>query len=720
MIMKYILPFAICFLLFTGSMISAGQTTARPERQVVTDIHRLQNGKYSCSVRNHEGSPARFFNPGMTKSDKENPLSPNTDRSVPTHHIVFHFDRQDCWNFLLCVGTDTVFSDMNNMTWLNNVTLEADMTDGYYELVSNMWGLANDNYFVVKHRFHVYKDMDTTLLSTSAKNDLNLLAVDENGNPLTGVTGAGGDGFGINIEFQDEWHASFFSMCFTGTLPDILKITDVPPEMKLVLNRVFVTENGNYHQYMISYPAIAGLFQDTTLINSSSGLKSFPHYLTASPAGNDYFLAWGYGSVENDSLTGLVDPFVGAFLDDHYPGHQKDTVMLYVNQSAADTNKSFFGSFIDHLEGNPMTSPALTDLLTSVTYLYKDDPLVLSTEGAYPPVDGDYRIQPGGVVSAGSTAPFNVAWQYTLPGQSVIDLYTHFRGMSNERRYIDVSKATYQIWDANGLLAQDSMRNNFRIHYYTPGPALYEVLINDSNYTLFGKQGFLQTALDFDLSNPVDANSPTMIAFKVLQGDVVSPEIVRGFPASVRFTAADYEFPYQSHKRVYHSLSGVLLSYKRYEETAWTSLAVIPDPAGFDSLSGMPYTADLSPVMSSYADSALVDLQVVLIDSAGNSTRQTLHPAFLLRDVITQIPPVLSDIGLRISPNPTRGILTLEVDDLSGPAWITISGITGKELWSRAVCAKSTEIDLSALPSGVYILRLTDDKGIRSARVIRL
>ena len=687
--------------------------------QTIHNIGRQKNGKFSASIVRHAGPKATYIRAGQgpvingETSSAVNKIKNSNETGNPAQirHIRFHFDL-NYWNNLLLVGTDTIFTGFSNLNWINGNTLEGYIPDGYYEMVSSMEGMTINNYFYLfKHRFHVYRDMDTNLLSSSANHSVKLQAVNESGDTLVGNSLASGDGWGINVEFQDGSANPYTSVCYTGTLPDSLHMTDTPPEMKILTNRIFTTGTSHYHQYMVSYPPITGLTGNLTRCNQPEDLHKIFVAFKPTPGGRDYYFAWGYGPVENDSLTGRVNSFVGAFLFNDYPAAATDTVVYFYNQSACDTNKSFFASFADHLEMNPMASSALSDLFCPISYLYKDSIFVLSTQGNYPPIDGDYRVDEESIVPIGTSAPFNVAWQLNKPLQPEISIYTHFRGQSNERRYVDNSFSTYEIWDLNGRLFRDTLRN-FSISYFFPYPKKCRVVLNDSNYVMFGHQGFSQTLLDFDLANASDACSPGLIAFKVMQDSKVSQTVIRGYPSTIKFTAADYDFT-ASGQRIARIPASARMFIKFYSDTSWTELNVTAVPALSDPTAGTTYVSDPGTSLYQFSDSTLADLKLVLVDSAGNTTTQTMHPAFLVRDVMTGVKPLpMSSCEVKVYPDPATDKITItgSADEMI----VSIFTATGKVILRDV---KKREIDIRGLSPGLYILQIHN---LRNGKIERM
>jgi hypothetical protein len=78
----------------------------------------------------------------------------------------------------------------------------------------------------------------------------------------------------------------------------------------------------------------------------------------------------------------------------------------------------------------------------------------------------------------------------------------------------------------------------------------------------------------------------------------------------------------------------------------------------------------------------------------------------------------LSNIGVELYPNPTNGIVTLNL--AQGLTQITIEDIKGRKLWSVTEPAQGTHsIDLTEFPSGIYILNATANDQTYSQKIIR-
>jgi len=75
----------------------------------------------------------------------------------------------------------------------------------------------------------------------------------------------------------------------------------------------------------------------------------------------------------------------------------------------------------------------------------------------------------------------------------------------------------------------------------------------------------------------------------------------------------------------------------------------------------------------------------------------------------------LNESDVLIFPNPTQGALAVEIQNMNPqiPHHLTVFNIRGAVVFERSNIADRTEIDLSAQPSGVYIMRIfTKDSAI--------
>ena len=73
--------------------------------------------------------------------------------------------------------------------------------------------------------------------------------------------------------------------------------------------------------------------------------------------------------------------------------------------------------------------------------------------------------------------------------------------------------------------------------------------------------------------------------------------------------------------------------------------------------------------------------------------------------------------GFSFGPNPTSGTLKLKANIILDD--VSFYNVLGKELISKKISEKNTEIDLSNLPTGIYIARVSSGDMVQSFKVIK-
>ncbi len=683
-----------------------GQDLFNPLPAGKSSMDLLKNGKiiFKKEFNRNPGSTAVSLNPELNVQKKSMPQKKNQpERSKAIYHVVFHFDQPVY--ILLLNGFDTSYSNPFNLT-VNGTLAEGDITEGYYYLFAEMdraTGSCDTLYQIFQSGFHVYKDMDTVISSSSASHLLTLSMVDENGVEVPEFL-HGGHNFGYSLQFPEGYNAALNSR-YCG-FRAIIKANDVLPGIKILWAKSEATQSYPYHDYFVSYPVITELYSDTIFCNDPADYRYFPVVMHPSPSFQDSYLGFGFGIIYNELLYGSPGSDVSAWVDTWYhgTGTESETVHQYISGTACDTNLIFFAGGIVRQECQPGPDCGYPGILSPVFYLSQDNEMILSCNGNYPPVEGDYRVISGTRIDLGNNAPFNRTYSYNMPGSSIIHVSQSFKDESGGRRNADVVQSTYDIWQGNDHLFHDSI-TGYEIQYYTPGPGWYSLILNDSNWVVNGRPGYLQSNLTFDLGAE-DAVPPTLVSFRIMKSDSISTELIHGYPASVEFTGAHYVcIPPDYIWWFIDQPSDVFLQYKEYSDSVWTYLDIIPQYSGWEPFCGMPYYADLQPVLDEFPDSAWIDLRIDLIDSSGNYTLETMHPAFLVRDALTGSDHISASTSFSIYPNPAIDRIHVQTDEEDYS--LAIFTMTGTKVMDFPNKQKS--IDISGLPNGVYIVRLNNN-----------
>lgn len=101
-------------------------------------------------------------------------------------------------------------------------------------------------------------------------------------------------------------------------------------------------------------------------------------------------------------------------------------------------------------------------------------------------------------------------------------------------------------------------------------------------------------------------------------------------------------------------------------------------------------------------------------DNAGNRKDRIFHSkkstvAEADSSDINPLSDQIDQIGIKIYPNPTKGLITVDITSLPDnvPASLSIYDIEGKCLEYIDVQIPSNHLDLSSFPNGIYVLRVT-------------
>jgi len=573
------------------------------------------------------------------------------------------------------------------------------MADGYYDVVIEFLPTLNPMFVFLEH-FHVYKDMDTTILSAYAAEKISLDIYDENNTRLP-FYGKTADQCGVLFEFAPGLKTRLAGIVSFGGDNRYMWMSQVPPDTKLSFGKNSLKEEHPYKRYVVSYPSVMGITGPTTFSNSPSDLRLYPHIFQGTPAVKDPYYLFYYGFMVNPAISGGIYAFELTFGTTEYPAAKYDTIMLYSSGVAADSDYAFFITAISHDENPP---DALTGGVSDYeTYIDNNDNLLVSLKSNYPPAAADYGVPQNIYAHYGLSAPFSAFRGYNTSASNEIFMYCMFRGQMNEFRKIDWIVSTYDIWQGSQHLVHDTIRTKF-IDYAVPAPGKYTVFLNDSNYTLFGKQGFLEAKLDFDLGN-ADPNSPMLTSFRVLDGNgLVSTELIHGYGGSLQFTAGDFEYLMDPYTQFYHGLSEARVYYKEFSSTSWNLLPIVEHTAAFDTVNGRSFSADLAQVINEYPDSAVVDIRIELADSAGNTTTQTMHPAFMVRDAIVGTGSLVKAANGLLFPNPASDLLHISCPE----GRCTVSVFTSRGDLVQQVNGKNT-VDVSGLKPGLYLVKILDN-----------
>ena len=85
----------------------------------------------------------------------------------------------------------------------------------------------------------------------------------------------------------------------------------------------------------------------------------------------------------------------------------------------------------------------------------------------------------------------------------------------------------------------------------------------------------------------------------------------------------------------------------------------------------------------------------------------------------TDIDEVKIENGLTIIPNPSNNKITISLPAICGNTQLSIFNVSGEKVMERQLTDNETQIDISALPRGVYFVRLQNEKMVEVGKIIK-
>jgi YD repeat-containing protein len=113
-------------------------------------------------------------------------------------------------------------------------------------------------------------------------------------------------------------------------------------------------------------------------------------------------------------------------------------------------------------------------------------------------------------------------------------------------------------------------------------------------------------------------------------------------------------------------------------------------------------------------------------DSAGNRVSRTIEVVRSSQGTVEEEPPVvysemLSDIELKIYPNPTEGLLNIEIYNLpeGQTANIWLYNLSGNLITSFKDVSDSVSMNISGQPAGIYLMKIMAGEYQTEWRIIK-
>ena len=74
---------------------------------------------------------------------------------------------------------------------------------------------------------------------------------------------------------------------------------------------------------------------------------------------------------------------------------------------------------------------------------------------------------------------------------------------------------------------------------------------------------------------------------------------------------------------------------------------------------------------------------------------------------------------LSLYPNPATDKITVEISGTAEGSNLSVLNIKGQQLITRQITEPKTQLDISCLPQGVYVVKLTNPKSVATTKLIK-
>ena len=104
-----------------------------------------------------------------------------------------------------------------------------------------------------------------------------------------------------------------------------------------------------------------------------------------------------------------------------------------------------------------------------------------------------------------------------------------------------------------------------------------------------------------------------------------------------------------------------------------------------------------------------------------NTREELLHRILNFFDIYTADPEVkeIRSNSFSLYPNPAHNKINISSSGLTGNMLLSIFNVSGEKVLERQLTDTETQIDISALPRGVYFVRVQNEKMVEVGKMVK-
>ncbi len=558
---------------------------------------------------------------------------------VKSSKVLFTFDEP--FDYIVLASRDI----SHLLTYNPNRSPEIFTAPGIYDLVA-VFGLPDSVKIVIHENLAISGFMNVEVNSSEAKHRIDFQGVDPMGRLLFALPAAD---YRVNycVTFPDSSANAF---TYGSIKTDHLFVSDFSNRFVIVTGQFQRDSQPFENIHVVQFPPLIGADRDMVFSNSPNDFILQHLNIKYPPKTLDPTLYVLY-------LTRIFRrsgyAYFGGAAGEHTFGKDEWTGNLYLTPDAHED----YGTTV-MLSGYDQKRVA--NNLFSGMWL-ETDPLVFQGDslGNYTGIDpwaAVYFSPNRGEMTYGMSPIHTDGFlNNNFYGQSNIAAFPKFYGPLNERRFSDIYRSTYTIFNSRNILVASDTLSKFSPINVPPGP--YRLEVSNRNYYVGNLRGTASLISKFDLSKR-DANPPLFTSLRVLdsEGRAIS-KLQPGKVASLVYSAADFVTSRRDQQDImlYEAIptDSTRLWYREFGTTDWHEMAihyVLEDSANAgvqpllqqfpaSSIIGFPAGKFFKADFASFAglDSAAIDIRIEIRDQSGNASIWTLEPAFAIGDFATSV-----------------------------------------------------------------------------------
>ncbi|TNE69559.1 T9SS type A sorting domain-containing protein [bacterium] len=372
------------------------------------------------------------------------------------------------------------------------------------------------------------------------------------------------------------------------------------------------------------FPALSGVQQDIAFTEQDVTWNTNPVLVESIEPLSNYSLLLNFPVMIR---SGGVDYKYGNFFDVvPFSSQNKSKKITYISSGNTTGNGVFAAATFSLMK--PVTETLYDILIDSDLLTYRDDALVFASPQFYN--RPNIRYTNGDTLTLGGGIPFLFNRNFNnVYGEKTVGINPKVREINREQRYDLVSAINYEIKDGNGnSVSKGRIQDRFQAVEVSTASASGELQLQ-AGY-LANEPVIITHFSNYELTKQ-QVNAPGFYMLRVLD-DSGKPQtrFEPGAIPNVEFTVAIPTF--STTEMIKPELTKV--EYKPFDASTWTQAEYQFSRLTFteNSDEGYHFTADLSGVSQLEKDA--VEIRISVYDSYGNSSVQTIHPAFVVGDWI--------------------------------------------------------------------------------------